>query len=278
MGDTPGTPASAAADPDAIGGDESLADDPTGRLGRYLRRTQTPLDLLALGTLWIVIVPVADFNDRFDLRGFALVVRILLSIVYGIDMAIRCTLATHHWRYLRRHPLNVAAIIIPPVRVMFSLRLIRALFRRGNLDRFLLAAVFLLVNGSLIVWMFERNAPGANIHTFGQAIWWGVVTATTVGYGDYYPVTTQGRVAAGAVMFVGITTAAVITAQVASSFVDQSKAKASAGGDEEPPADDARGGSDAVGATTIADLDARLARIEAALARLAPETDAPPPG
>jgi voltage-gated potassium channel len=39
----------------------------------------------------------------------------------------------------------------------------------------------------------ERDNPTANIHTFGDAVWWAAATVPTVGYGDHYPVTTQGR-------------------------------------------------------------------------------------
>jgi voltage-gated potassium channel len=272
---------------------EAIAEDPTGRLGAYLARTETPLDVLALVTLWIVVVPVADFGNRHGLRGFGLTFRLVLSAIYGVDMAIRTVLARRHWHYLRSHPLGLLAVVFPPVRVLFSLRLIRVLFRRGNLDRFLLAALFLMLNGSLIVWLFERDAAGSNIHTLGESIWWSIVTVTTVGYGDYYPVTTAGQVVATFIMAIGIITVAVITAQVASSFVDQSAkrdaaaaAAAISGTDEttelvgldaaaseEDPVI-APPGDRAPAAVTLDELDARLSRIEQLLVSLQP----PPAG
>ena len=50
----------------------------------------------------------------------------------------------------------------------------------------------------------ERYAPGANITSFGDAIWWAFVTIATVGYGDYYPVTVPGRFFAVVLMLGGI--------------------------------------------------------------------------
>jgi voltage-gated potassium channel len=87
----------------------------------------------------------------------------------------------------------------------------------------------------VIVWGFEHNASDANITTIGIAVWWGCVTVFTVGYGDYYPVTVPGRVAAVAIMVLGLTTAAVITAQIASSFMDQAQARRAAGGRPDEP-------------------------------------------
>lgn len=66
----------------------------------------------------------------------------------------------------------------------------------------------------------ERTAPGANIHNFGDALWWALVTVTTVGYGDTYPVTTDGRLIAAAVMVTGIAVLGVVTATVATWFID----------------------------------------------------------
>jgi voltage-gated potassium channel len=214
--------------PDFSEDDAVEADDPSVRLTSYTRRTQTPLDLLALATLWIVVVPVGDFSNQHHASSVALVVRIGLSVIYGIDMAIRSHLATRYLHYLRTHPVGVIAVIFPPVRVIFSVRLVKSMFRRGNLPRFLLAALVLIADGAIIVYFFERHAPHSNIHTIGDAFWWSFVTVTTVGYGDFFPVTTPGRFVACFIMAIGILTIAVVTAQVASSFVDQ---RSTRGGD-----------------------------------------------
>src|SRR6478752_9344391 len=132
-------------------------DDPSGRLRSYLARSQTPLDLLALMTLWIVVVPPSDFGTADHASTIALIIRLALSLVYGVDIVIRAMLARHHWRYVRAHPLSVLVVALPPLRVIFSLRLIRSLFRRGNLERFLLAATILVLNGALIVYFFARH-------------------------------------------------------------------------------------------------------------------------
>jgi voltage-gated potassium channel len=241
--------------PDLSEDDAANSDDPSGRLVAYTRRTQAPLDLLALATLWIVIVPIDSFSQQHHARTIALVVRIGVSVIYGIDMLIRSRLATRHLHYMRTHPVGVVAIIFPPVRVVFSVRLITSMFQRGNLGRFLLAAFVLIVDGAVIVYFFERNALHSNIHTLGESLWWSFVTVTTVGYGDFFPVTPQGRIVACFIMATGILTLAVVTAHVASSFVDQRSQKA---GD--------RGATQDAGAVTLSDLDRRLARIEDLLA------------
>jgi voltage-gated potassium channel len=256
----------------------AMLEDPTGRLTRYLERTETPLDLLALLTLWLVTVPPGDFGvDKSVVIGL----RTGLSAVYAVDLTIRSYLAKRHLRYVRTHPLNLLVVLMPPLRVLMSLRLIRSIFRRGSLPRFLVAATILVANAAIATYFYERNAPHSNIHTLGESIWWSLVTVTTVGYGDYYPVTTLGRIAAVLIMATGILTLAVVTAQVASSFVDQSSRRA-VGLDSGSPLDAAA--ADYTGASTggvavdpvdghteltLADLADRLSRIEELLAAVA---------
>jgi len=97
-----------------------------------------------------------------------------------------------------------------------SIRLLRGKSRRellkdvlDNRGRYavfitLLAALVVLAVSAVMVLQFESKSSDANIKTGGQALWWAVVTITTVGYGDYYPVTPGGRLTATVVMFCGV--------------------------------------------------------------------------
>ncbi|MFJ4502063.1 potassium channel family protein [Streptomyces sp. NPDC088864] len=81
-----------------------------------------------------------------------------------------------------------------------------------------LLALTVLAGSGLVV-LAERHAPQATITTYPRALWWSVETATTVGYGDLFPVTPWGRVVAAVVMAVGITTYGMVTAALATWFV-----------------------------------------------------------
>ena len=67
-----------------------------------------------------------------------------------------------------------------------------------------LASFLVLSLSSVMVLQFESKASDANIKTGGEALWWAMVTLTTVGYGDFFPVTTGGRVTATVVMIAGV--------------------------------------------------------------------------
>jgi voltage-gated potassium channel len=79
--------------------------------------------------------------------------------------------------------------------------------------------VAVMLCGSWAVVAAEEGAKGANLTSYPKALWWSVETATTVGYGDFYPVTLWGRVVGAVVMVVGITTYGMVTAALATWFV-----------------------------------------------------------
>ena len=73
--------------------------------------------------------------------------------------------------------------------------------------------------GGMLVLTFEQDAPGANIRTGGDAVWWAFVSITTVGYGDMYPVTTGGRMTAVVMFWMGVGVIGVLSAYLANSFL-----------------------------------------------------------
>lgn len=74
---------------------------------------------------------------------------------------------------------------------------------------------------SWAVYMCERHAAHANITSFTDALWWGVVTVLTIGYGDRYPITPEGREFAGLLMVSGVACVGIITAKISSMFLEQ---------------------------------------------------------
>jgi len=113
-----------------------------------------------------------------------------------------------------------------PLRVLRLITVITVLHRqlredvRGRVLIYVVSSVTLVgFVAALAVLDAERDAPDASITTFGDALWWTVTTITTVGYGDRYPVTVEGRIVASALMVSGIALLGVVTASIASWFV-----------------------------------------------------------
>jgi voltage-gated potassium channel len=239
---------------------ETVESQRTPRLDAYLAATRNGFDVLALCTIWLSFLPLTGEIGRFG--GTWWLLRIALSLAFFVDLVLRSVRARHPWRYWRDKPLLVLEVILPPIRVFFSLRLLRTVFRRGNLARFMVAAGILAFNLAIIVWACEQTSPDRNIDNVWEAFWWAIVTVTTTGYGDYTPVTTQGRVFAVVLMGLGVTTLAVLTAQVASTFQEQAARNRARG---------------AVGDPRIEEVTERLARIEELLAAgAAPDGTGPP--
>ena len=99
------------------------------------------------------------------------------------------------------------------------------LTHRGQYAAFIsvMAAMIVLVVCSILVLQFESRSPDANITTGGDALWWALVTITTVGYGDFFPVTTAGRITGAFVMFAGVGIIGALASILASVLVPAPK-------------------------------------------------------
>jgi voltage-gated potassium channel len=143
-------------------------------------------------------------------------------------------LAPNRWRFFYTHIPELIVIAVPTLRPLRSLQALRLLrlgglsstafrFARQSLRNSVLLAVavaaILVLTVAGVVLIIERGNPEATITTYPQALWWAISTVTTVGYGDVYPVTTGGRLAAVILMLTGIALVGVLTAAVAAWFV-----------------------------------------------------------
>lgn len=154
-----------------------------------------------------------------------------LWLLFALDYVISFALADCKWTFAKSHLFDLAVVALPIIRPLRALRVLGALNAlhrttgmalRGKIIMYVVAcAVLLVLVGSLAVLDAERHAPGATIRTWPEALWWTFVTITTVGYGDYAPVTATGRVIAFALMLAGIGIIGVVTGTFGSWIVDE---------------------------------------------------------
>jgi voltage-gated potassium channel len=196
---------------------------------RYEELSQWPLVLLALlfvaAYAWGVLRPDLPHPLLVTLR----VVTVVAWPVFLADYVLRLALADHRWRFVRQNWVDGLAVLLPllrPLRVLSLVRVARVLDRRLTTSLHGRVAAYVTLTASLVVFMAslavydaERGAPGASITSYGDAVWWALTTITTVGYGDEYPVTGEGRLVAVLLMVSGIALLGVVTAAVASWFV-----------------------------------------------------------
>lgn len=148
---------------------------------------------------------------------------------FAVDLVIGIVEAENKVSYLKRHPLEVASVLLPflrPLRLMrvisfggLALQKIAVGRQFAIMVKVAIATVFISYIAAVQITITERAVEGSNIKSFADGIWWAVTTVTTVGYGDRFPTTTEGRLLAVILMIMGISLVGVITASVAAWFV-----------------------------------------------------------
>lgn len=93
--------------------------------------------------------------------------------------------------------------------------------RTNNRLLYIVAVSVMAVSGGAIgLFLFEGNAPDSKVTNLGDAFWWAIVTVTTVGYGDVYPVTTEGKIIASILMIIGIGILGILISTLGASFIE----------------------------------------------------------
>lgn len=148
---------------------------------------------------------------------------------FALDLIMGLLQASNKKQFLLKHPLDIAAVLLPFLRPLRLLRVISfgglalqkvAIGRQFAITvKVFVASIFIAYISAVQITISERTIEGSNIKNFGDGLWWAITTVTTVGYGDRYPTTTEGRCLAVALMIMGISLMGVITASVAAWFV-----------------------------------------------------------
>ena len=195
----------------------------------------------ALSVLSIVNIVLLELLKDPATDAVVWTVNGLLTLVFIVDFLVRLRRAPSRSTYFLREfgwADLLASLPFPQAKIFRVFRLIRVvrLLRQygvRNIGRslikdragsalltLLLIGVLVLEFGSLMMLILERNAPDANIKTASDAIWYVIVTMSTVGYGDRYPVSNPGRELGTFIIVVGVGIFGTLTGYLANLFLE----------------------------------------------------------
>jgi voltage-gated potassium channel len=152
----------------------------------------------------------------------------IIWILFAIDYFARLSVAKDKKLFVRKNLLDLAAVALPFLPLLRAIRALAAVTvmsrrNRGSRSQQVTTSVVTLAFATwfvagLAVTEAERLVDGANIQGVGDGWWWAITTMATVGYGDTYPISTQGRIVGAALMIMGVALLGTITASIASNF------------------------------------------------------------
>jgi len=218
------------------------------RLKRLSVALEQPIALLAL--LVVPALILEGHTSSPELQRLALLVNWIVWLAFCVEFVILMA-AEPSWATVRKSWFDLVLIILSPpflvpsylqatrglraVRLIRLIRLVRAgavaaiglhlsrqALRHRKFHLVALVAAAVIALGALGVFTVEGDT-NKSVATYGDALWWAIVTATTVGYGDISPQTTEGRFIAVLLMLTGIGVIGVFTATVASFFFEQER-------------------------------------------------------
>ena len=187
------------------------------------------LTVLALAFLVAFSYPAFDTDISDSTQTSLDLIQWISWGAFASDLLYGLSTAKNKKSFLLKHPLDIAAVLLPFLRPLRLLRIISfgglALQKVAMGKQFaitlkvFIASVFIAYVAAIQITISERAVEGSNIKNFGDGIWWAITTVTTVGYGDKFPTTMEGKFLAVGLMIVGISLMGVITASVAAWFV-----------------------------------------------------------
>lgn len=201
-------------------------------IAAYEAKTNTLLSALALVFLFTFSIQVIWPDTNADWYHWMTIFSNVLWALFAVDLLFRFAVTTHKKHFFRRNWLDTLTVVVPQLRALRALRAFTAngilskgkgVFSGGAITSAALGTVIIVWVGSLSVLDVERGAAKAEITSLPDSIWWMFETITTVGYGDFVPVTWAGRAIAVVIMLVGISMLGMVSASLAATILKQNK-------------------------------------------------------
>jgi voltage-gated potassium channel len=211
----------------------------------YISKNRLMIYELFMAFLALIVVAILfiEFTRPLTEEQKSILFRIDLTIllIFAVDYFYRLVRAKDKWVFIKSNIFDLIAIM--PFDKAFRIARLARLIRLARMARFTkLVRIFALARrfgntfagvlrtngliytisitfGIIFIGAFGILAFEPGMQNFGDALWWSLVTTTTVGYGDISPESTGGRVLAGILMLVGIGFLGMVTGSIATFFV-----------------------------------------------------------
>lgn len=194
-------------------------------LVEWQKKTALPALILSLIYTASFAYPIYWYPVSSTTKSACLIINYLTWGIFALDYIVQMKLAPNNKVYFKTHILELILVVVPFFRPLRALRALVFTTQAGiRSKKALIKSLPLVLTGAAILMIIimgaavldiERTAPGSNIHTPMDALWWGLVTITTIGYGDKFPVTTEGRLVAGILIIFGVAMISTLTATFA---------------------------------------------------------------
>ena len=190
----------------------------------------SPTFLQVLGVIFLAgyAWPIINPNLSPALHSLCNWTLFVIWIFFAFDYFARLSIADNKRVFVRKNLLDLAAVALPFLPLLRAIRALAAVTvlsrrNRGSRSQQVTTSVVTLAFATwfvagLAVTEAERHVDGSNIQGVGDGWWWAITTMATVGYGDTYPVSAQGRIVGAALMIMGVALLGTITASIASNF------------------------------------------------------------
>lgn len=201
------------------------------QLDRYKRFMFIPLSGLSLVFLYLYVSSNFHFAIAENNQSLFEVANNLVWGIFALDYLIMLFLSTNKINFVRDHKIHLLVVFVPFLRVLrIGLLIVMLASLLGQLKNRILISIpaytltattlFTLI-GAASVYDAEYQTENGNIKTPQDALWWAAVTIFTVGYGDKFPVTGEGRIYGVGLMLCGIAIVGTVTATFAGWLISQ---------------------------------------------------------
>ncbi|MCU4676852.1 ion transporter [Catenovulum sp. 2E275] len=183
-----------------------------------------------------IVICVFTLPLEAETRRLLMSIDTFICVVFILHFVVCFIQADDKKRYFKRHWIELIASIpiieqLRLLRLLQIFRVIKMLSLAKNVFIPMLAKriqttmagllvfmITIVASSAVAIFIIESDNPASNIKTAEDALWWGLVTISTVGYGDYYPVTPAGRLISSILIISGVSLFGVISGYIASSF------------------------------------------------------------